>query len=74
MLLFIILRLVVDYFLYHKPMCNTSTACILMILLQKGMVSPGTHLVKSHESRSRTNESQFKNNSESDVESAWAFM
>ena len=55
-------------------MCNTSTACILMILLQKGMVSPGTHLVKSHESRSRTNESQFKNNSESDIESAWAFM
>ena len=41
-------------------MCNTSTACILMILVQKGMVSPGTHLVKIRESRSRTNESQLK--------------
>ena len=27
------------------------------------MVSPGTHLVKNHESQSRTTESQFKNTS-----------
>ena len=31
-----------------------------MILLQIVMVSPGTHLVKNHESLSITNESQFK--------------
>ena len=31
-----------------------------LILLQVVMVSPGTHLVKNHESQSRTNESQFK--------------
>ena len=31
-----------------------------MILLQIVMVSPGTHLVKNHESQSRTNESQLK--------------
>ena len=31
-----------------------------MILLQIVMVSPGTHLVKNHESRSRTNETQLK--------------
>ena len=30
--------------------------------LQIVMVSPGTHLVKTHESQSRTIESQFKNN------------
>ena len=34
---------------------------ISLILLQIVMVSPGTHLVKNHESQSRTNESQFKN-------------
>ena len=33
-----------------------------VILLQIDMVSPGTHLEKYHESLSRTNESQFKNN------------
>ena len=32
-----------------------------VILLQIVMVSPGTHLVKNHESQSRTIESQFKN-------------
>ena len=31
-----------------------------MILLQMVMVSPGTHLVKNHESLFITNESQFK--------------
>ena len=31
-----------------------------VILLQIVMVSPGTHLVKSQESQSRTNESQYK--------------
>ena len=31
-----------------------------VMLLQIVMVSPGTHLVKNHESQSRTNESQFK--------------
>ena len=31
-----------------------------VILLQIAMVSPGTHLVKTHESQSITNESQFK--------------
>ena len=33
---------------------------IAVILLQIVMVSPGTHLVKNHESQSRTIESQFK--------------
>ena len=33
---------------------------IALILLQIVMVSPGTHLVKNHESLSITNESQFK--------------
>ena len=31
-----------------------------VFLLQMVMVSPGTHLVKTHESQSITNESQFK--------------
>ena len=31
-----------------------------MILLQIVMVSPGTHLVKNHEFKSRTNETQLK--------------
>ena len=31
-----------------------------VILLQIVMVSPGTHLVKNHESQSRTNKSQSK--------------
>ena len=31
-----------------------------MILLQIVMVSPGTHLVKNHESQARTSESQLK--------------
>ena len=33
---------------------------IALILLQIVMVSPGTHLVKNHESLSITNESQLK--------------
>ena len=41
-----------------------------MILLQKVMVSLGTHLVKNHESQSATSESQLKN--EFDIENVWA--
>ena len=37
---------------------------LAVILLQIVMVSPGTHLVKNHESQSRTNESQLKKNNE----------
>ena len=38
------------------------------------MVSPGTRLVKNHESQSRTNESPFeKEKKESDIENAWGF-
>ena len=33
---------------------------LAVVLLQIIMVSPGTHLVKNHESQSRTIESQFK--------------
>ena len=33
---------------------------VAVILLQMVMVSPGTHLVKNHESLSITNESQYK--------------
>ena len=34
------------------------------------MVSPGTNLVKNHESQSRTSESQLK----SEIENAWASL
>ena len=44
-----------------------------MILLQIVMVSPGTHLVKNHESLSITNESQCKKN-EAEIENALASM
>ena len=44
------------------------------VLLQIVMVSPGTHLVKNHESLFITNESQFTKNDESGIKSAWAFM
>ena len=44
-----------------------------MILLQIVMGSPGTHLVKNHESQSKTNESQLKIK-KSEIENAWAFM
>ena len=37
------------------------------------MVSPNTHLVKNHESQSRTSESKLKKK-ESEIENAWAFM
>ena len=37
------------------------------------MVSPGTHLVKNHESQTGNNESQLKKN-ESEIENAWSFM
>ena len=39
--------------------CGVVTS-FLVILLQMVMVSPGTHLVKTHQSLSITNESQFK--------------
>ena len=45
-----------------------------MILVQIVKVSPGTHLVKNHESQSRTSESQLKMKTESEVENAWALM
>ena len=38
-----------------------------VILLQIVMVSPGTHLVKNHESLSRTNESSLKKKNESKI-------
>ena len=41
---------------------GSSSQNITAILLQIVMVSPGTPLVKNHESQSRPNESQFKNN------------
>ena len=42
--------------------CWVWIACsCIMILLQIVMVSPGTNLVKNHESLSITSESQFKN-------------
>ena len=44
-----------------------------MILLQITMVSPGTHLVKNHESLFRTNECPVKKN-ESEIEHPWAIM
>ena len=37
------------------------------------MESPEIHLVKTHESQSRTNESHFKKK-ESEIENAWAVM
>ena len=39
---------------------NLFTNIVAVMLLQIVVVSPGTHLVKSHESQSRTIESQFK--------------
>ena len=44
-----------------------------MILLQIVMVSAGTHLVKNHESLSRTNESQLKKKNEKLHEQAGYF-
>ena len=43
-----------------------------VILLQIVMVSPGTHLVKSHKSKSRTNASPSSKSNESKIENAWA--
>ena len=43
-----------------KGIVQTHTPEGAMILLQIAMVSPGTHLVKNHESLFRTNESQLK--------------
>ena len=45
---------------------------IPVILLQIVMVSPGTNLVKNHESQSKNNESSLKKN-ESEIENVWAF-
>ena len=43
-----------------------------VILLRIVMVIPGIHLVKNHESQSRTNESEFKKKkkNESEIENA----
>ena len=40
--------------------CHSIIYMYTVILLQIVMVSPGTHLVKNHEFKSSTNESQFK--------------
>ena len=47
-----------------------------MILLQIVRVCPETHLVKHHESQSRTNESQLKKKKKrkSEIENAWAYI
>ena len=45
-----------------------------VILLLIVMVSPWTHLVKNHESQSRTNESKLKKKNESKIKNAWAFV
>ena len=42
-----------------------------VILLQIVMASPGNHLVKNHESQSRTKESQFKKKNGFEIENAW---
>ena len=57
---------------FLKIILHVRSSCAV-ILLQIVMVSPGTHLVKNHESQSRTNEPQFKKN-ESEIENALAFM
>ena len=45
-----------------------------MIWLQIVRVSPRTHLLKNHESQTRTNESPLKKRkNESEIENAWAF-
>ena len=44
-----------------------------VILLHIVKVSSGTHLVKNHQSQSRTNESQLKEMNPK-IENAWAFM
>ena len=46
---------------FLPPSCLCTS--LLVILLQIVMVSPGTHLVKIHESQFTTIESQFKNKS-----------
>ena len=50
----------------YRVQCEENSYSV--ILLQIVMVSPGTHLVKKHESQPRTSESQFKNTS------PWFFM
>ena len=46
-----------------------------VILLQIVGVCPETHLVKHHESQSRTNESQVKKKKKkSEIENAWAYI
>ena len=44
---------------FLKIILHVRARCAV-ILLQIGMVSPGTYLVKNHEYQSRTNESQLK--------------
>ena len=43
-----------------------------VILLQIVLVSPGTHLLKNHESHSRTNESQLKKKEVLRIDIVWA--
>ena len=57
---------------FLKIILHVRARCAV-ILLQIGMVSPGTHLVKNRESQSRTNGLQFKKN-ESEIENARACM
>ena len=60
---------------YSVSYCHTRQTMNIedtVILLQIVMVCPGTHLVKNHESKSRTKKSQFKK--ESKIENAWALM
>ena len=48
-----------------------------MILVQIVRVSPETHLVKHHESQSRTSEFQLKKKEKkrkSEIENAWAYI
>ena len=47
---------------------------IPVIFLQIVIVSPGTHLVKNHESQTRTIQSQFKKQRVFKIENAWAFV
>ena len=57
---------------FLKIILHVRARCAV-ILLQIGMVSPGTHLVKNRESQSRTNGLQLKKN-ESEIENARACM
>ena len=62
---------------YSVSYCHTRQTMniedtVILLQIVNVMVSPGTHLVKNHESKSRTKKSQFKK--ESKIENAWALM